>query len=83
LKVEWDQWKAKLLMQKSKQDHEFHMAQLQARNPTHTPMPLTPTVLGSWDQDNLAEITAVHLVLGQVPLILTSIQIVLVTSRFM
>jgi hypothetical protein len=28
LKVEWDRWKAELLMQKSKQDHEFHMAQL-------------------------------------------------------
>jgi hypothetical protein len=39
LRVERDRRKAELMMQKSKQDHEFRMAELQTRNPTHTPGP--------------------------------------------
>jgi len=33
------QRKAELMMQKSKQDHEFRMAQLQTGNPTLAPPP--------------------------------------------
>src|SRR5882672_4730710 len=44
LRVERDQRKAELMMQKSKQDHEFCMAQLQTGNPTLTP-PLQPNWL--------------------------------------
>ena len=39
LRVEQDQRKAELMMQKSKQDHEFRMAQLQTGNPTLAPPP--------------------------------------------
>ena len=39
LRVERDRRKAELMMQKSKQDHEFCMAQLQTGNPTLAPPP--------------------------------------------